>query len=271
MYKQIKVELIEAMGDDLTICNAARTSFDKESSLCQHKVIWEDDKTGEVVYDEEELPVEEDPYDGCAAYFDKDGNRLSDAELRKADVKLIKFLAEHKHFSPFGHCFASFRISAPIFVARQLQKHEYLRMNEVSRRYVDTPPEFYMPDKWRGKAANKKQGSSDEEITHLPLQGFRVPLVKEEVQKHIEYSLDLYERLLESGVAPEMARMILPQSMMTSWWWSGSMDAFANMCNLRCYPDAQYETRLVADQIDVIMRQRFPHAWKALRGNDNAN
>lgn len=178
------------------------------------------------------------------------------------DERLIKYLAKHQHTSPFGHCFASFHVKAPVFVARQLVKHKFLRWNEVSRRYVSSEPEFYSP-KWRWAATNKKQGSagemSDEHSDSIEMLN----------QRHTEFSAWTYDRLLDAGVSEEQARTVLPQSMMTEWYWSGSLDAFADMCNLRCYPDAQKETREVADIIDKYMGEYFPVSWKALRGEEN--
>lgn len=166
--------------------------------------------------------------------------------------KLIKYLADHGHYSPFGHCFASFHVKAPVFVRAQLVKHEYLRMNEVSRRYVDDTPEFYEPETWRGRALDKKQGSSNRVLSGV------------NTEEHSQYCLFIYKDLLEKGVAPEMARMVLPQSMYTEWFWSGSLDAFANMCNLRCKPDTQEETRLIANQISEQMLEKFPVSWSEL-------
>jgi thymidylate synthase (FAD) len=177
-------------------------------------------------------------------------------EFDDNSVRLIKYLAKHKHMSPFGHCFASFHVKAPIFVARQLVKHKFLRWNEVSRRYVDDEPEFYQPDVWRGKSADKKQGSEG------AVGGPWSLLVNQEAMD----TLLLYTGLIKKGIAPEQARMVLPQSTMTEWWWSGSLDAFADMCNLRCKPDTQYETRIVANQISEKMRELFPVSWSALRG-----
>jgi thymidylate synthase (FAD) len=231
---QIKAELIDYMGTDLTVVNAARVSFDKESEWNQ--------------YLEDHIS------------FHKVVNTL-----KPKDKKLIHYLAKHKHLSPFGHCFTSFRITAPLFVARQLVKHEYLRMNEVSRRYVDSPPEFYIPDVWRGKADDRKQGSSEEEVTSLGYLGFTHQTPQARYDKYLQYSFDLYKDMIDSGVCAEQARMVLPQSMMTSWYWSGSMDAFANMCHLRCKEDTQYETRLVANQIDEIISGLYPVSWEALR------
>lgn len=176
-------------------------------------------------------------------------------EFEKKDFKLIYYLAEHQHLSPFGHAFASFHIKAPIFVARQLVKHKFLRWNEISRRYVDDPPQFYIPDAWRGRSEDKKQGSSgivdNEDLA-------------DEVRRDASLAEVLYYYLLQSGVAPEQARMVLPQSTMTEWYWSGSLDAFAAMCNLRCKEDTQYETRLVANQISEEMVKLFPVSWSAL-------
>ena len=205
---KMKATLLNYMGDDNTVVDAARVSFKKG-----HK-------------------------------------EFTEAQ----NHKLIKYLADHGHYSPFGHCFASFHVKAPVFVRAQLVKHEYLRMNEVSRRYVDDTPEFYHPEVWRSRAKDKKQGSGE-------------PL------KHYEdgggwglygSQLMLYETMIEDGIAPEMARMVLPQSMYTEWYWSGSLDAFANMCNLRCKPDTQEETRLIANQISEQMLEKFPVSWTEL-------
>jgi thymidylate synthase (FAD) len=224
---QIKVELLNYMGDDLSVINAARVSFNKQS------------------------------------YWDVSNESY---ELPDKDTKLIHYLAKHKHYSPFGHCFASFRITAPIFCARQLVKHEYLRMNEVSRRYVDTPPKFYTPDMWRGRAVDKKQGSSEEIITQYynPDVCKRGQDISNLVEEATYECRNLYDKLLFAGVAPEQARMVLPLSTMTSWWWSGSLDAFANMVNLRDKDDTQYETRLVAQAISEYMSNLYPVSWGAL-------
>ena len=173
-------------------------------------------------------------------------------EMTAGDHNLIEYLAKHKHTSPFGHAFASFHVKAPVFVARQLVKHKFLRWNEISRRYVDDEPEFYEPEFWRGRSVDKKQGS----------EGQMIIMLDQELQWHRQ--LTTYKNLLADGVAPEMARMVLPQSMMTEWYWSGSLDAFADMCRLRCTSDTQVETRLVADMIAGRMIHLFPVAWEAL-------
>ena len=226
---QITATYIGHMGSDLSVVNAARVSFGKKSE-------WEE------------------PFDDC----DKSLLKLSDR-----DTKLIKYLAKHKHISPFGHAFASFHIKAPIFVARQLVKHKFLRWNEISRRYVDDEPEFYVPDVWRGRSEDKKQGSEGEVDLH-PMT-FVVDPNDDNLELN-EASLDVYNYMLQQGVAPEQARMVLPQSTMTEWYWSGSLDAFADMCRLRLPADTQQETRVVAQQIDTIMKDLYPVSWVALIG-----
>ena len=208
------------MGNDLTVCNAARVSFGKETE-------WD--------------------YEESDAYSFKQ-------HLKTKDRKLIQYLAKHKHISPFGHCFASFHIKAPVFVARQLVKHKFLRWNEISRRYVDSEPQFYVPSVWRGKSADKKQGSEGS-----------ITISDDIVEEVYDDTIARYRLLLDIGVCPEQARMVLPQSMMTEWYWSGSLDAFADMCKLRCAPDTQAETAEVAWGIDRIMTDLFPVSWRALR------
>ena len=211
----MEVELIDKMGTDLTIVNAARVSFGKRKT-----------------------------------------------EMSEGDEKLIKYLAKHGHWSPFGHASLQFRIKAPIFVARQLVKHQIgLTWNEISRRYVEYEPEFYEVDKWRGRPINKKQGSSEEEIEWID-RGTRTDALQSQVETIV---LKNYNRMLEAGVAPEQARMILPQSMMTEWYWSGTLYAFARVCNLRCAEDAQYETRIVANLINDECERLFPKSWTELR------
>ena len=211
----IEVELIDRMGSDASVVNAARVSF---------------------------------------------GKRIT--KMTEGDTKLIKYLAKHNHWSPFGHASLQFRIKAPIFVARQLVKHTVgLVWNEISRRYVDYEPEFYEVDKWRGRPVDKKQGSSDREIEWVS-RSQRTDTLKSAVEN---LALHNYKVLLDAGVAPEQARMILPQSMFTEWWWSGSLYAFSRVCNLRCASDAQYETRIVANLIDKECEQLFPISWTELR------
>ena len=174
------------------------------------------------------------------------------------DEKLIKYLAEHEHWSPFAHGSMQFRIKAPVFVARQLVKHQVgLVWNEVSRRYVDDKPELFHPESWRGRPKNSKQGSSGElELDTITKHRYEIAMLE---------CINVYNSLLQKNVAPEQARMVLPQSMMTEWYWSGTVYAFARVCNLRCKPDTQQETQEVANEIDRLAKDAFPHSWKYLR------
>jgi len=224
----IEATYIDHMGSDLSVVNAARVSFGKKSE-------WD------VSYDNDQFTGE---------------NILSER-----DTKLIRYLAKHKHISPFGHAFASFHVKAPIFVARQLVKHKFLRWNEISRRYVDDEPEFYVPDVWRGRSADKKQGSDG--VIYYNYEKFMHETERRSFGVD-QVCLEEYRDMLSAGVAPEQARMVLPQSTLTEWYWSGSLDAFASMCQLRCKPDTQYESRLVADQISETMGELFPVSWEAL-------
>ena len=225
MAAQITVELLDSMGTDISVCNAARVSFDKKSE-----------------------PV---------GYVGPDENHMRPA-LHYSDEKLIKYLAAHKHFSPFGHCFASFHVKAPIFVARQLVKHSYLRINEVSRRYVKTEPQIFYPDTWRETAVDKKQGSGGALPDNI------ADKVTAGTLQQCNEAVAHYKKLLDFGVCEEQARMILPANLMTQFWWSGSLDAWAKMAVLRCAPDAQEETRTVANLVSAEMGRLFPYSWKAL-------
>ncbi len=219
-------EFVDKMGTDKTVVDAARVSFSKRTQ-------WERNIPSTGIY-----------------------------ELSDRDKKLINYLATHNHWSPFGHCSISLHIGAPVFVARQLVKHQVgLTWNEVSRRYVDHPPEFYSPDTWRGRPVDKKQGSSDETVVWLS----REERVGSEVHKVTRPAAETYARMITAGVSPEQARMVLPQSMMTEWYWSGTLYAFARVCNLRCKDDTQEETREIAWKIDEIAKKYFPVSWPALR------
>ena len=202
----IKVEMIDKMGTDLSVVNAARVSYAKIKGQFEDK-----------------------------------------------DTKLISFLAKHGHWSPFAHASLSFRIRAPIFVARQLVKHQVgLSWNEVSRRYVDDQPEFYMIDEWRSRPDKSiKQGSGNKKIKFY-------------IGSAVDVAIRTYNKMLKEGIAPEMARMILPQNMMTEWIWTGSLYAFSRVCNLRTKSNAQEETRQIAKQIVDIMKDHFPICNKYL-------
>lgn len=176
-------------------------------------------------------------------------------EFGDSDGRLLHYLAKHGHWSPFTHCVAKFRIKAPIFVARQLAKHQVgLSWNEVSRRYVYEVPEFYMPDEYRKRADHVKQGSSDE-TTEWGIAQYKL-LIKQIKS----YYLDMLDR----GICPEQARMILPQSMMTEWIWTGSLYAWARVYNQRTDEHAQREAKQVALLIGEHMEELFPHSWKVL-------
>ena len=209
----MKVEILDVMGSDLTVVNAARVSFAGESE-----------------------------------------------EFGSRDKKLVRYLAAHGHWTPFAHVQVQLRIKAPVFVARQLVKHQVgLVWNEVSRRYVDFTPEFHAPEAWRKRAPNKKQGSLDETIDNdsLLYNSYWDLMTKAE---------DLYSFMLEKGVAPEQARMVLPQSMMTEWYWTGSLVAFARVVTQRLSEDAQYECRVVAEKIDQLLVNHEPisYSWSCL-------
>ena len=206
----MKVELIDKMGTDLSVVNAARVSYAKEKE-----------------------------------------------EFEESDERLIRYLAEHKHWSPFAHTFLSFRIKAPVFVARQLVKHQVgLVWNEESRRYITYDPEIYNIRKWRKKPDSSKQGSGEQILisTELNL----------EVNEHLQQGLSLYNRLLLENVAPEQARAVLPQSMYTNWIWSGTLYAFARVCELRLDEHSQKETQDIARQLDIHCQDAFPISWKYL-------
>lgn len=219
---QIKAEYIDHMGNDLTVVNAARVSFDKIST-----------------------------------------------ELNSKDTKLISYLADHNHWTPFSHCMITLRETVPIFVARQRFKHTVgFTYNEVSRRYVDDTPTFYEPEVWRSRPEGSvKQGSGIDEVTNLERGDtgyyWNEP-PKEAYQDHLISSLELYEDMIKNGVAPEQARMVLPQSMMTSYYVTGSLSAFARAYKLRSDEHSQLEIQDLAKQWDQIIRPLFPNAWSKL-------
>jgi thymidylate synthase (FAD) len=204
------VTLIDHMGSDMTVVNAARVSFAKEKAI-----------------------------------------------LDRSDERLINYLAKHNHWTPFAHCTATFRIKAPIFVARQLFKHKVgLTENEVSRRYVDDEPEFYQPEEWRGAPENAKQGSDGVVADQGFCTGYHLDVIR--------VATAAYYHMLKEGAAPEQARMVLPQSMHTEWYWTGSLSAFARVCKQRISKDAQAETGEIAKMIHEELRVLYPFAWNAL-------
>lgn len=182
-------------------------------------------------------------------------NKVSDI-LEPNDEKLIKYLAMHNHWTPFAHTSISLRIKCPIFVARQLGKHQVgLVWNEVSRRYVDDEPEFFFPDVWRGRPVNAKQGSNG--IVEDPMWG-------QAAQEHIKGCLSWYKGAIASDIAPEQARMVLPQNTMTEFIWTGSLAAFSRIYKLRIDPHAQKEVQDIAVMMDEIINPLFPVGWKVL-------
>lgn len=214
-FVESSVELMDHMGTDLTVVNAARVSFNKHTDV-----------------------------------------------LRESDEKLIKYLASHEHYAPFGHCFLSFRLKVPVFVHRQLIKHEYLRNSEVSRRYVKDEPEFYNMTHFRKAAENIKQGSSDELVAMMHDDFGLVCTIEDVYAEMCGVSLLVYNDLLKSGVCPEQARAVLPLSMMTEVIWSGSLDAFMNMLLLRLDKHTQAETREVAEMIAEHVKRLYPISYK---------
>ena len=179
-------------------------------------------------------------------------------ELDNKDRKLIRYLADHEHWSPFAHPQISLRVKAPIFVARQLGKHQVgFAWNEVSRRYVSSEPEFYWPDKWRKKADNAKQGSSDEEYKSRDIAWS---------ENHLKGLYTIYNKMVLGGCSPEQARMVLPQATYTEWIWTGSLLAYSRMCKLRLDSHTQKETQEVAQMISDIINPLFPVSWEYLNG-----
>jgi thymidylate synthase (FAD) len=239
---QIKAELIDHMGSDLRAVNSARVSFAKESE-------WEGEE-----------PV-----------YDHDGDLMVASTLRLSDkdTKLIKYLAKHDHFTPFTHCVITLRETVPIFVARQRFKHTVgFTYNEISRRYVDDTPEFFLPDEWRERPdGSVKQGSSNTAVV-TTMDSWAGINGDNSVNRYYEMlntnALSAYQNLLDAGVAPEMARMVLPQSMMTSYYVTGSLMAFARAYKLRSDTHSQLEIQHLAKHWDEIIRPLFPVSWAAL-------
>ena len=221
----ITVELIDHMGSDLSVVNAARVSFNKQSD-------WDSD----------------------------DKSRSKTKTLRNKDEKLIEYLAQHNHWSPFSHATMSVRIVAPIFVARQLAKHQVgLAWNEISRRYVTYDPDIWLPETWRKQDENLKQGSMDEEITSPTL-------AVHTYQDAARHAVDAYNNLIKLGVCAEQARAVLTQGVFTEWYWTGSLYAFSRVYNLRMEETAQRETGEVAKGIGFHANRLFPISWKTLTG-----
>ena len=230
------VELVDAVGDDLTVVNSARVSFDKESE-------WH--------YDEEAMSRIK------GSNWQADRLRDEFKTLCEADKKLINYLAEHKHWTPFAHPQITLRIKAPISIRTQFFKHKQgFVENEISRRYVSFEPDFYLPQ-WRGKPKGSAKQGSDEFIA---IKGDNI----RSYGNSIELALYTYNQLIEEGVAPEQARFVLPQAMYTEWYWTGSLAAYARFYSQRIDEHAQWEIREYARVIGNIIEPLFPHSWRCL-------
>jgi len=216
----MKIKYKAHSGSDLMTVNAARVSFDKESE-------WEEDDRGNL-------------------------------KLSEQDKKLVNYLALHGHYSPFNHSFITMHVQAPIFVARQLVKHEYMPWNEVSGRYVTFNPEFYMPKSYRAKVENKKQGSG--EPVSVNTENYLRMIFNDSHRS----SFNAYKDALAHGLCEEQARALLPTSLMTQWYWSGTLGAWAKMFNLRDTDSAQEETRELAQSAGGIVSDIYPVSWEAL-------
>lgn len=199
--------------------------------------------------------------DAARVSFAKQSSLNEDGTLRDADKRLINTLAREQHKSPFNHCFITFRVKAPIFVARQLVKHEYLPWNEVSRRYVEGDLAWYWPDAtdWRSQPKDVKQGSGE------ALPESYVDTLEVKYLDLLRTAEALYEESIELGLCREQARMFLPQSLMTEWIWSGSLYAFAKMVQLRTGAHAQHEARYVAELIEAEMIRFFETSMTKLK------
>ena len=190
--------------------------------------------------------------DAARVSFGKRAGEYTDQQ----NGRLIKFLADHDHWSPFAHCFLTVRVDAPIFVARQLVKHTVgFSWNEISARYVEVENEFFYPDRWREDSKNKQGRGEDMNFS----EGL------DNLLSDTYYTCRIaYENLINAGVSREQARMVLPLGTYTSWFWSGSLAAWARMCSLRMKEDAQYETSIIAAEVDLIMIDKFPLSWRYL-------
>lgn len=230
----MKAEYIDHMGSDLSVVNAARVSFDKESE-------W--------------LPSgNRNDYDGVI-YQTINGHSVN---LSEADTKLINYLAKHDHWTPFAHTSVQLRMAAPVPIRTQCFKHKQgLVENEESRRYISSRPVLFIPDEFRSKpTGGAKQGSDGKH----PSSGYWKTLYRAKC----EAMIDLYETMVADGVCPEQARFVLPQGVEVNWVWTGNLYAFANFYNKRKDSHAQKEIRDLADCVGAIIQPLFPVSWKAL-------
>lgn len=266
-----EVEYIDHMGNDLKVVNAARISFNSLSE-------WADNEN-RILKDRDKNLINFLARGMSSKDYKKYLETIRDAEDFEVIEHCLKALNAQTHFTPFCHNTVTLHCKVPIFVARQLYKHQIgLTVNEVSRRYVNTNIQFYKPLEWRSAPENKKQGSGDEVITQIAYDGCYNAdgsVEKDYVDIHEDFdrwcleALEMYNNYIESGVAPEQARMMLPQNMMVEFWWTGSMLAFARMCNQRLDSHAQEETQDFARLVDPILYNLYPYSWEALVPNTN--
>jgi len=230
--KGITVDLLDFMGDDLDVVNAAKVSFSKES-------IWEWKEELECG-----VPVSIEPV------------------LAEKDAKLINYLAKHDHWTPFAHTALKFRVAAPVPIRTQCFKHKIgMVENEESRRYISTTPEIFIPEFFRAKPEGSiKQGSGEEHYDSKFWVG--------QYDKLVSQCVSLYEELLDDGVCPEQARFILPQGAIVNWIWTGNLVSFANFFNKRTDPNAQREVQVVAELIGKEVENIFPVSWRALTSKE---
>ena len=268
--EQTSVEYIMHMGDDLNVVDNARVSFDKTSE-------WEVEWDGTPYPAPENFSKSLKASDAGLIRFLALGFQKKEWNQMIQDVKTMSDLEIHKlflrlrrhatHFAPFCHPHVQVRVVAPVFLARQLVKHQIgLTWSEVSRRYVDDEPSFWFPDGWRARAANVKQGSSDD-LVETALLGGNPYSISEMAEAYVEDGVALYSLLLENNVAPELSRIILPQNMMVTWRWTGSLMAFARIGNQRLDAHAQKEAQKIAAQLRGVVEPLFPNSWDALVGD----
>lgn len=267
---QIKATYEHHVGNDLTVANAARVSFGKRSSMVEDEHgVWrlkDADKrliqflaSGYTADDYDAVLRECTDAAGRIIFSREDDHKVLTLMQGIEDLEkaMWAFRDKSEHKSPFNHCFATFVVDAPMYVARQLVKHEYMPWNEMSGRYIELN-NMFTPSAYRSKVRDKKQGSGAniEDEDHFALKAL--------FTEHNHDSYKAYKDAIAWGLCEEQARGLLPLNTMTTWWWSGSLGAFAKMCRLRLAPDAQYESRLVAQQISNKMLELYPVAWKSL-------
>lgn len=257
---EMVAEYMTHSGDDALVANAARVSFAKETMLVD---IDSAIPSFPKITEENRHKVEE-----FRKYVEPMLEAGHTEALAYPDHRLINFLAEEYHLLPFRHPHITLRCKVPLFVARQMGKHQVgMTWSEESRRYIDSEPEFWWPEKWRKRAADKKQGSTDEEVTELLNWDAFGTSLKNAAKDTVTMVKGLYAEMLESGVAPEQARMILPQNMMVNWVWTGSLLSWFHLYDQRTGHGAQVEAAEFAELIKKEIAPLYPAAWAALEKN----